>query len=399
MPSEQPPIPLSVPEIRGNEWEYIRTCLETGWVSSVGAFVDRFERQVAEYTGAQYAIATMNGTAALHVALLIAGVQPDDEVLVSDLTFIASANAICYAQAWPVFIDAEPRYWQMDPQKLADFLQRECAFQNGHLQNKSTGRRIRAILPVHILGHPCDLDAIRHIARQYDLPMVEDAAEALGTKYKTQAIGATADIACFSFNGNKIITTGGGGMIVTNRADWANRARYLTTQAKDDPVEFIHGEIGFNYRLSNIQAAMGCAQLERLPDCIRAKQRIAKTYTDVLSPLPGLHPHPTSPWAFHTHWLYTLRVDPNAFGTDSRTLQSIMHEKNIQTRPLWQPMHLSPAHAKSQAYHCDTAEKLYRESISLPCSVSLSGTDQQRVIETIHTAYRQFRETPLCSTT
>ena len=288
-PTAKGMIPLCVPEIRGNEWKYIKECLDTNWVSSVGPFVDRFEQELAAYVGTKHAIATVNGTAALHIALLVAGVQPDDEVLVSTLTFISPANAIRYVGAWPVFIDAEPDYWQMDPQKVVDFLDKECQWRDGALYNKITGRRVKAIIPVHILGHPCDMDPILEIVRKYELLVIEDATEALGAKYKDRMVGHLGDIACFSFNGNKIITTGGGGMIVTDNEAWARKAKYLTTQAKDDPVEYIHNEIGYNYRLTNVQAAMGVAQLEKLEEHIASKRRIAKTYTQAFKDIPGLH--------------------------------------------------------------------------------------------------------------
>lgn len=283
-------IPLCVPEISGNEWKYVKECLDTNWVSSAGSFVDRFEQELAAYVGTEYAIATCNGTAALHVALLVAGVQPDDEVLVSALTFISPANAIRYVGAWPVFMDAEPNYWQMDPEKVVSFLAKECQRRNDTLYNKTTGRRVKAILPVHILGHPVNMDPILEVARKYDLVVIEDATESLGAKYKGRMVGHLGDIACFSFNGNKIITAAAGGMIVTDKKEWAQKAKYLTTQAKDDPVEYIHNEIGYNYRLTNIQAAIGCAQLEQLDEYIAKKSGTAATYDAALEGVPGITP-------------------------------------------------------------------------------------------------------------
>src|SRR2546426_3112212 len=271
-------VPLSAPAIQGREWEYVKECLDTAWVSSTGQFVERFEEMVSERTGARYAVATVNGTAALHVALLIAGVQPDDEVLVSTLTFIAPANAIRYVRAWPVFVDAEPVHWQMDPEKLVGFVETECEWR-GALYNKQSGRRVSAIVPAHILGHPVDMQPILDVARKYDLRVVEDATESLGARYRGTPVGILGDVACLSFNGNKTITTGGGGMILTNNGAWAARAKYLTTQAKDDSIEYIHGEIGYNYRLTNLQAALGCAQLEKLDEYVGAKRRLAETYT------------------------------------------------------------------------------------------------------------------------
>ena len=376
-------IPLCVPEIRGNEWKYIKECLDSNFVSSVGPFVDRFERELAARVGAKYAVATVNGTAALHIALLIAGVKPDDEVLISTLTFIAPANAIRYVGAWPAFIDAEEQYWQMDPQKVSDFIEKGCVWKNNELRNKKTGRRVSAIIPVHILGHPVDMDPILEQAKKYNLPVIEDATECLGAKYKGRMTGKLGDIACFSFNGNKIITTGGGGMIVTDNEEWARKAKYLTTQAKDDPVEFVHNEIGYNYRLPNISAAMGCAQLEKLDEYIAIKRRIAATYTEAFRNVPGLTPVREAEWAFSIFWMFTMLVDEKKYGITSRELLRRLAKQNIHARPLWQPMHLSPAQRGSFASDCAVAERLNRMAISLPCSVGLSTAEQSRVIELI----------------
>ena len=388
-------IPLCVPEIRGNEWTYIKDCLDTNFVSSVGAYVERFERDIAARLGTRYAIATVNGTAALHIALLVAGVQPDDEVLVPTLTFIAPVNAIRYAGAYPVFVDAEPDYWQMDTHKAIEFLERECRWSNGELRDMKTGRRVKAIVPVDILGHPSDLDPLIAIARKYNLAIIEDATESLGAKYKGRAAGQLGDIACLSFNGNKLITTGGGGMIVTDDEAMARRAKYLTTQAKDDPLEFVHGAVGYNYRLSNIQAALGVAQLEKLAEYIDAKRRIAATYTQALRDMSGLTPMREADWAFSVFWMFTLLIDDVRFGLDSRALLHYLDVNKVQTRPLWQPAHLSPAHPGMRATDCTVAERLNRQALSLPCSVGLTTSDQARVIELIrdlkiknHTAHR-----------
>ena len=308
-------IPLSVPEIHGNEWKYVKECLDSNWVSSAGPFVDRFERMVADYVGTGHAVATVNGTAALHLALLVASVKPNDEVLVPALTFIAPANAVRYAGAWPVFIDAEPAYWQMDAEKVLNFLEHRCRWANGELRNQHTGRRVRAILPVHILGHPCDIDPLVEIARRFNLVVIEDATESLGAMYKERMVGHLGNVACFSFNGNKVITTGGGGMIVTDNAAWAERARYLSTQAKDNPVEYIHNEIGYNYRLTNIQAALGCAQMESLPRFIETKRTIAAQYHESLGSVPGIAPMPEASWARSIFWMYTVLVNESLYGT------------------------------------------------------------------------------------
>ncbi|MGH9307934.1 MAG: LegC family aminotransferase [Vicinamibacterales bacterium] len=376
-------VPLFVPELRGNEWAYIKECLDTNWVSSVGPFVDRFEREIAEAVGVRHAVAIVNGTSALHLALLVAGVERDDEVIVSALTFIAPANAIRYAGAWPVFMDAERRYWQMDSGKLEEFLTRGCAWKDGALRNIATGRRVRAIVPVGILGHPCDMDAILDLARRFDLQVIADATECLGAAYKGRSMAAGCDSACYSFNGNKIITTGGGGMIVTDSEAIASRARYLSTQAKDDPIEYVHGEVGFNYRLTNIQAAMGVAQLEQLPSYVDTKRAIAERYRQAIADVPGLSPMPESADVRSTFWLYTILVDESRFGLDSRALLRRLHEAKIQTRPLWQPLHRSKPFRDCPAYRVEVADLLARDALSLPSSVSLDASQQERVVEAL----------------
>jgi perosamine synthetase len=376
-------IPLIVPELRGNEWKYIKECLDTNWVSSVGSYVDRFEKITAERVGCKYAVATVNGTAALHVAMLLADVQPDDEVLVSSLTFIAPANAIRYVGAWPVFIDAEPKYFQMDPAAVMNFLRNDCHSVGRELRNRRTGRRVKAILPVHILGHPVDMDPILETAERFSLPVIEDATEGLGALYRRKSVGSFGNMGCFSFNGNKIITTGGGGMLVTNDQKLATRARHLTTQAKDDPIEYTHDSIGYNYRLTNLQAAMGCAQMEQLDGFVKAKRQIARRYRDSLTDLPGIRLPEEADWAFGAFWMYTVLVDESVAHINSRELLRELARVEIQTRPLWQPIHRSRAHSPNHSAPCPISEELYARAISLPCSVGLTQTDQERVIDTI----------------
>jgi perosamine synthetase len=372
-----------VPEIRGNEWRYIKEALDTNWVSSVGPFVDRFERVVAERVGVRHAVATVNGTAALHVALMVSGVQPDDEVIVSDLTFVAPVNAIRYVGGWPVFMDAEPDHWQMDPEAVSIFLKSECTRENGEVRNRVTGRRVTAILPVHILGQTVDMDPILDLAARYSLPIIEDATECLGATYHGHPAGSMGNCGCFSFNGNKIITTGGGGMFVTDDEELARRVRYLTTQAKDDPLEMVHGAIGYNYRLTSIQAAMGCAQMELLDEYVAAKHRIAARYDAAFSELEGIEPMKSDPRVETIHWMYTVMVDEANYGMNSRALMRHLAAKGVQTRPLWQPMHLSPAHKEAQSRSCSVADGLFHHALSLPCSVGLHTGDQDRVIEEI----------------
>ena len=373
-------IPLCEPCLQGNEWKYVRECLDSGWVSSVGSFVDRFETAVGRYAGAEHAVGTVNGTAALHTALLSVGVQPDDEVLVSNLTFIASVNAIRYAGAHPVLIDAEPHYWQMDPNLVEEFLAERCVRENGIIRNRSTGRRVRAIMPVHVLGHPVQLQEIIELARRYDLTVIEDAAESLGAEYRGKRIGGFGDVTCFSFNGNKTITAGAGGMVVTNNAQLAERARYLTTQAKDDPIEYEHHEVGYNYRLSNVLAALGLAQLEQIDAVVAKKREIAAAYRAHMNQ-PGLEWFRESPDAFSTYWLSTALIDPLLSGVTAKELRLQLHERHIQTRRLWRPIHTNPPYANCQRMLTGVADSVAENALSFPSSASLTAASQEHVCQ------------------
>jgi perosamine synthetase len=380
-------VPLCVPAIHGNEWRYVKDCLDTNWVSSVGSYVERFEQGIRSTLGRRHAVATASGTAALHTALLVAGVQPDDEVVVSSLTFIAPVNAIRYVGAWPVFLDAERECWQLDVKQLAAFLESGCVRRGDTLHNRETGRRVRALLPVHILGHPVDMDPLLELARAYRLVVVEDASESLGARYRGRPVGGMGELACLSFNGNKLLTTGGGGMLLTDDAEMAQRAKYLTTQAKDDPIEFVHGEVGYNYRLTNLQAAVGVAQLEQLDAYLESKRAIAQIYGLELSRLPGLTVMPEATWADSAWWLYTVLIDAKQFGMNARALRQRLLADRVETRPLWQPINCSPAHRGSHPVDCPVAEWLHECALSLPCSVGLTSGQQLRVIDAVTRAY------------
>jgi perosamine synthetase len=375
-------IPLCASNITENDIAYVTECMASGWVSTAGPFVERFERELAAYVGTKYAVATNSGTAALHASLVAAGVIPDDEVLVSDMTFIAPVNAIRYAGAWPVLVDAEPDFWQMDVERLTSFLEKECTSQGGQLRNRRSGRRVRAIMPVHLLGHPCDLDPIRALAAKYDLLLIEDSTESLGALYKNQKVG-TAGLSSLSFNGNKLMTTGGGGAIVTDNPEWAARAKYLVTQAKDDPLEYVHHTIGFNYRMPSLNAALGCSQLGRIESHLEAKRRIVGRYAAGLYGMAGITLMPSAEWASPAWWLYTIRVDAPRYGHSSRELMRLLGTEGILTRPIFQPIHQSKAHAGTQAIGGGVAERIVAEALSLPSSVGLSESDQARVIATI----------------
>lgn len=378
-------IPLATPEIRGREWEYLKECLDTGWVSSVGTFVNRFEEEFARRIDAAYAVAVSSGTAALHLALLAAGVRRGDLVIVSTLTFIASANAITYVGAEPVLIDAEPVRWQIDPVLVRTFLETACERREGVVVHRDTGRRVAALLPVDLLGHPCDYTTLRPLADAWGLPIVEDATESLGAAVEGRPIGHQAQIACFSFNGNKLITTGGGGMVTTDREDWARHVRHLSTQAKADRIEYVHDEVGYNYRLTNVSAAIGCAQLEQLDEFVAAKRAIARRYDEAFADLDVLTPQGESVGVESARWLYSVRIAPNA-RLAARDLMARLAARRIESRPLFQPLHLSAPYAGSITCRGEVAEELWRQTLSLPCSVGLTPVEQGKVIEAVRAA-------------
>ena len=376
------PIPNAVPHLAGREWEYVKKCLDENWVSSAGEFVNRFEREVAAWVGVPHAVATVNGSAALHVALLAAGVQRDDEVLLPALTFIATANVVAYCGAHPVFLDSEERSWGLDVDKLADFLERECLVKDGRVVNRATGRTVRALLPVHLYGHPCDLDPLLDVAARYPLVVVEDSAEALGAEYRGRRVGVDGLIGCLSFNGNKIITTGGGGMVLTRDAKVAARVRRLTTQARGSELEFEHDEIGFNYRLTNLQAALGVAQLEQLPAFIEDKRATAAAYREAFDGRRGVSVFTEAPWARSTYWMASIVLDARAC-PDVRALLRDLNADGIGARPLWRPLHLQPAFRDAQTYRLEVAERLYARGLSLPCSVGITAEERHAVVEAL----------------
>ena len=376
-------IPLSVPNISGDEWKYVKECLDSGWVSSAGTFVDRFEQDFAAAVDARFAVSVTSGTAALHLSLILAGVGADEEVILPSLTFIAPANAVRYVGAWPVFLDVDRDYWQLDPAAVERFLRTGCERKNGKVVNRATGRAVTAILPVHLLGNPVDLDAMRRLAIEFDLKLIEDATESLGAEWNGELLGSNSRLACFSFNGNKLMTTGGGGMITTNDQQLATRAKYLSTQAKDDHFEFVHGAVGYNYRLTNVQAAIGLAQLERLDEFLGAKRRIAAVYSEAFADTRGVTCMQSPPRGRSAFWLFTIRVTESEFVCGSRDLMKILRERGIDSRPLWQPLHRSPAMRGAYSTACPTADLLARECVSLPCSTHLSPRLQARVIDTV----------------
>jgi len=372
-------IPLSVPSLNGNELKYVKECLDTEWVSSAGKYVDLFEQKIAEYTGSKYAIACVNGTAAIQVSLRLAGVGAGDEVIVSTLTFIASVNAITYNNATPIFMDAD-KYYNLDSEKTIEFIRQETVFRDGFTYSKTTNNKISAIVPVHIWGNATWQDELVPLCEERNIAVVEDASESLGTvytagKYEGRSTGTIGKLGCISFNGNKVITAGGGGMILTDDKQLANKARYLTTQAKDDPVRYIHHEIGYNFRLTNIQAALGVAQLEQLPLFLKCKRKIFKQYQSGLNNIDGLDLADVPDYANNNHWMNLLQIDSEVYGEDWELLMQRLKEKGVQTRPVWFLNHLQKPYRKCQNYELGRAEKLFNKSLCLPSSINL--TDDQ----------------------
>lgn len=377
MTATQIAIPLSVPRLTGNLRRYLDECIETNYVSSVGPFVTRFETAFAEFVGSRYAVACVSGTAALHLAVRLLNVQPDDTVFVSTLTFVASVNAILYERGIPVLIDSERNSWNLDPTLVVDEIKRR-ARQGEQLP--------RAVEVVHLLGHPADIEPIVEVCAEYQIPIFEDAAESLGATYRTgrfagRQVGTIGKIGCFSFNGNKIITAGGGGMLTTDDEELARRARHLSTQARLPGAEYWHDEIGYNYRLTNVAAAIGLSQLEQLPDFLDRKRAIAGTYDRALSAVRGIALPPRANWADPSMWLYAPLIDAKEFGCDRSNALVCLAKSGIEARPLWPPVHKMPIYEDCPYIGGGVAEDVFAHGLTLPCSVGLTQEEQAVVLD------------------
>lgn len=370
---------LSVPNISGNEWKYVKECLDTGWISSAGSYVNQFEQMVADYSGAKYGIATMNGTGALHIALMLIGVKANDYVIVSNITFVASANAIKYTGAEPILIDADPDTWQMDLDLLEEFLATKTTLNNkGERVLIENGRCIRTIMPVHIQGNIFDVELFKSICEQYDMSFIEDAAEALGSKYKGQSAGTFGKLGVFSFNGNKIISTGGGGVIVTNDEDLAKRAKHITTTAKTDPMLYYHDEVGYNYRLVNVLAAIGVAQMEQLPNFVKRKRAIGDYYRENLTGVADIQFQHIKEDVEHNNWLFTIQTKCQA------ELLKYLNANKIISRPFWMPMNLLPMY--KDCYYItknDNCKKIHDTCLAIPCSSNITEEELEIVVSEI----------------
>lgn len=373
---------LSGPNIAGNEWKYVKDCLDTGWVSSVGSYVTQFENMLAAYSGRKYGVATSSGTTALHISLILAGVKPGDYVIAPNITFIASINSIKYTGADPILIDVDPATWQMDLNLLEHFLENETELQNGELVYKKNGRTIRCIMPVHVLGNICDMGQLMGITERFQLTMVEDSTEALGSTYKSKHAGSFGLFGCFSFNGNKIITTGGGGVIVTDNEELAKKAKHLTTQAKSDSFEYIHDEVGYNYRLVNVLAAMGVGQMELLPSFIQRKKEVNNFYRAALANVGDISFQNILPDVDCNMWLFTF------MSGRQKEILKVLNENQLQSRPFWVPMNQLKMFADDVfVTKNNQSDLIYQRCLSIPCSTNITNEEMSRVVEKIKSVF------------
>jgi perosamine synthetase len=366
-PSDQP-IGLHEPKFTGHEWAYVKDCIDTGWVSYNGAYVAKFEQMLCDLTGAASCAAVANGTVAIEIALRVTGVKADEEVLSPSLTFVATNNAIVHVGAVPHLVDSEERTLGVDPAALGDYLKDIAELTAGGARNRLTGRRLAAILPMHVFGHPVDMDALNEVAARWRIPVIEDAAEAIGSSYKGRAGGSLAPIAAMSFNGNKIVTTGGGGAILSRDPEVGKRIRYLTTTAKQPhPWEFIHDEVAWNFRLPNINAAMGCAGLEQLDEMLAAKRRLQERYERVFATMPGVSVFREQAESRSNYWLSALLIDAPDVARRDAILQAC-HDVGLMTRACWRLNHHLPMYRDCPRMPLDVAERLQPRIINLPSS-------------------------------
>lgn len=357
-------VPLHEPTFNNKELEYVTDCVKTGWVSSVGAYVTRFEEDLAKMVGVKRAVAVVNGTAALHIALKVAGVKPNEEVLMPALTFIATANAVSYAGAVPHFVDVTERSLGLDPYKLDKYLEKIAVKQGNELLNKETNRVIRAVVPMHTFGHPVELDELIAVCDKYNLTLVEDAAESLGSYYKGKHTGSFGKINAMSFNGNKIATTGGGGAILTDDEALADYAKHLTTTAKvPHHWEYVHDEIGYNYRMPNINAALGCAQLEKVPKFIDMKRDLTRFYKDLVKDIESVQLFEEPSYSNSNYWLQTLLLD-SSMNRDE--VLAYLNDNGVMSRPIWQPMHYLEMYKDCPRSDLSVIEDLNRRIINVP---------------------------------
>ena len=364
---------LSPPHIGPDELALVTEAFDTNWVAPVGPHVDAFEAEFAAYTSSKHAVAVSSGTAALHLALRLAGVERGDGVAVSDLTFCASVNPILYENGTPVFVDSERTSWNLDPNLVEDLFRQRAA----------AGRQVKALVAVHLYGQTVDLDPIVELCERYGVDLVEDAAEALGASYKGRSPGVFGKAGIFSFNGNKIITTSGGGMLVTDDAELAAHAKKLATQAREPAPHYEHAEVGFNYRMSNVLAGVGRGQLRVLDDRVDARRRVFEAYTNALGDLPGIAFMPEASWGRHTRWLTCLTINADAFGASREDLRLALEAENIEARPVWKPMHMQPVYSDYELVGEGVSEALFADGLCLPSGSAMSDADIDRVVQVV----------------
>ncbi len=368
-----PRIYLSPPHVTGREAELVADAIESNWIAPLGPHVDAFEAEVAAVVGVEHAAALSSGTAALHLALVVLGIGTGDEVACSSFTFGASANAIVYSGATPFFVDADRTTWTIDPALL----------EQGIVERRADGASVRAVVAVDLYGQCCDYDAVRDVCERHDVLLVQDAAESLGSTYRTEPAGGQGALAAFSFNGNKIITTSGGGMLVSQDSGLIEHARKLSTQAREPVVHYEHAEIGFNYRMSNLLAALGRAQLETLSERVSIRRRIRGRYRELLADAPGITFMPEAGYGRTNAWLTCVVIDPDAFGADREAIRLALEAEDIEARPLWKPMHLQPIFAANHMFGGDVSARLFERGLCLPSGSSLTDDDQDRVVAAI----------------
>lgn len=363
----------------GNELEFVHDAFASNYISSVGSHVDGFEREFAQLIGVRHAAAVSSGTAALHMALRAVGVGVGDEVVCSTFTFVASANAIVYLGARPVFIDSDEISWNMDPRLLKEFM----------LQRRQQGRLPKAVVLVHLYGQPADIETIAGICSEHGVPLIEDAAEALGAKYRGLSPGTFGLVGIFSFNGNKIITTSGGGMLVSNDEALVRKVRFWATQARDPAPHYEHSELGYNYRMSNILAAIGRGQLQVLADRVTSKRQIFATYKQGLQDLPGVAFMPEPEFCHSTHWLTCLTIDPVAAGSNRDQIIKVLENDNIESRPTWKPMHMQPLYQDCEVMGGMVSARLFAQGICLPSGSAMTDADLARVIRLVKNCWKR----------
>ena len=368
---------LSPPHLSGREAELVSEAIASNWIAPLGPQVDAFEAELGEVAGVEHAVALSSGTAALHLALVVLRIGSGDEVACSDFTFAASANPIVYTGASPVFVDCDET-WTIDP----GLLDRALA------ERRGSGASVRAVIAVDLYGQCCDYDALRDICARHEAVLIQDSTESLGATYRGAPAGGQGALAAFSFNGNKIITTSGGGMLVSRNRDWVEHARKLSTQAREPAPHYEHVEIGFNYRMSNLLAALGRAQLETLHGRVATRRRIRDRYRELLDGVPGISFMPEAPYGTTNAWLTCIAIDPEAFGADRETVRLALEAEDIEARPLWKPMHLQPVFAPNVAFGGDVAARLFERGLCLPSGSSLTDEDQDRVVATVRSANR-----------